>query len=317
MSRTQEREFLIARKHQVEALLSACPPSEWLEHESLTAQLRDLELQIEAFPSQADVARPAEADVFFEGAPVESTRGIQAAFAPKAIESFREMVDARLAQIEKRQPKNARPFFLPKPLMIVGVARGSFGFQFQEGGSFDPQRLLGDSYTQEAIREVMAMIETFRSAKEEELAERVKTMDRRSIHAVSEFIDHVVESQATFRIEMDSGAINLNRSEVLLVAERAKRASQEIDTIEVRGRLTGLMIHARRFEFEPIEGKSFSGGFPEDTDPETFAGFLKMKCVGTFVRHREIKLGTGHKPRWKWDLQFLVAFPEKEPEDRE
>lgn len=310
MSRTQEREFLTARKRQVEALLSACPPEEWFEKESLKAQLQDIDAQLEALPSQADISRPAEADLFFEGAPVESTHGIQAAFAPKAIETFREMVDSRLAQIEKRLSKSLRNMFEPKPLMIVGVTRGSFGFQFQEGGSFDPQRLLGDSYTQEAIREVLAMLETFRSAGEDELADKVKTMDRRSIHAVSEFIDHVVESQATFRIETDSGEIKLDRSEVLFVAERAKRASQEIDTIEVRGRLTGLMIHARRFEFEPIEGNSFSGGFPEGTDPETFAGFLKMRCLGTFVRHREIKLGTGQKPRWKWDLQYLASIPE-------
>ncbi len=79
---------------------------------------------------------------------------------------------------------------------------------------------------------------------------------------------------------------------------------------EYRRRLRAFGVEGRRFEFEPIEGKSFSGGFPEDTDPETFAGFLKMKCDGTFVRHREIKLRTGQKPRWKWDLRLLQPILE-------
>lgn len=308
MTPNPELQFLLARRSRVNKLINQCPNEAVFERSSLLSHLESINIEIQSMEQEESPINMGAASVLFDGDPVHKTLGIKADFAPKAIESFQELVDARRVQLHKKSHENKKTLFNPQPLLITGTPRGSFGFRFEELNDSEDGRILGNTLTHEAIRESIEIINTFKSDNEEKFNESVKSIDRRSIHAISDFFEHAKDSKAIVKFNIDNVTTEIQMRDIVFIVDRAKRISKEDEGIELKGKLTGLMINARKFEFQPEVGKCFSGSFSDGCDPGSFSGFLKGYCLGLFHRTREIKQGKGQKSRWKWDLVDLTPI---------
>lgn len=308
MTPNPELQFLLARRSRVKELIAQCPEEAVFERSSLLAHLDSIENELRELDQEESPVNTGTASIMFDGDPVYKTIGIKADFAPKAIESFQELVDARRLQLFKKSHKNDKSVFNPQPLLITGTPRGSFGFKFEEMNEIETNRILGNTLTHEAIKESIEIINTFKSDNDEKFKENIKNIDRRSIHAISDFFEHAKDSKAIVKFNFENQTVDIKMQEIIFIVDRAKQIEKEDEGIELKGKLTGLMINARKFEFQPESGKCFSGSFSKECDPGSFSGFLKGYCLGLFHRTREIKQGKGQKSRWKWDLVDLTPL---------
>ena len=173
MSRATDRTFLAAQESELIRMIESCSKGDWFRRDTLQVRLDAVREELEALPIQTDVPRPAEIELLFGGEPVESTKGIQAAFVPEAIENFVALVNARLEELRKKTSKAIRAQFDPRPLLIVGTAEGSFGFQFREAAApVGDTKILGSSYTEEAIKDAVALIDDFDKLDDDNFSKR-------------------------------------------------------------------------------------------------------------------------------------------------
>lgn len=313
MSRATERSFLLAQESELTRMVEACSQDDWFRRDTLQARLDAVREELESLPIETVVPRPAEVAMLFDGAPVEARKGIEAAFVPEAIEKFTTLVAARLEEIRKRVGKSLQHQFSARPLLIVGTAEGSFGFQFREAAApAEDNKILGSSYTEEAIKDAVALINDFDKLDDAHFSKRVAQIDRRSIQALAGFFQHVVDNKATLKFRSDAINTVIDRPSVLHIAERARQFEKQADTIDIPGMLYGLMRFGRRFEFQPEVGKWFDGRIADSFDMGTAPRELPTKCVGVFHQVRELHVGKGARPRWKHELLAIKPWIEGE-----
>ncbi len=313
MSRATDRTFLLAQESELLRIIESCPTDDWFGRDTLQVRLDAVREELLALPTETDVPRPAEIELLFDGAPVESTKGIHAAFVPEAIEKFVALVNARLDGIRKKTTKALRAQFDPRPLLIVGTAEGSFGFQFQEAAApIGDTKILGSSYTEEAIKDAVALIDDFDKLDDDKFNMRVGQVDRRSIQALAGFFQHVVDNNATLKFRSDAFNTVIDRPSILHIAGRARRVEKQADTIEISGMLYGLMRFGRRYEFQPEVGKWFDGRIADDFDLSTAPRELPTRCVGVFHQEKELHVGKGAKARLRHELLAIKPWVEGE-----
>jgi hypothetical protein len=311
-----QRAHLVAQVEHLETMLITYPEDAWLERDSIQARIAKLKRELSLIPEITDVPRPAELEVLFDGEPVEGVSGIKADFVPQALDSFIELVSARLFESKRKLSKQLQIGFQFRPLMLTGVARGSFGFSFQEAGSENPDnKLIGSSYTEDAVKDAVDLIQSFNEMNDDDFEQRVRTVDRRSIKSISELFDHIAENNAILKLKADSKYLIISKIEVKKIADRAKRIIKENDTVDLHGMLLGIMPLSRRYEFQPEVGKWFDGKLSQKFDHNCYSGPYPHTCIATFYKSRDVKQGSGRIPRWRYELINIQDWNPGEPQE--
>lgn len=187
-------QFLHAELGELNQLLSMMPESAVIDRMSLEYRRAQVEEELAAY--RVPDRWPLVGSITFQGSPVDDYRGIESNFGTDAFAVFSESV--ALAGASQVRELN---YFGPIPnredyrLLITGVTRGSFGFEFEEAG----ERYMntpGPSPVENGIEQVTAILKSALGG-DEELANATADAHPRTLNKIREFLTMMANSQTT------------------------------------------------------------------------------------------------------------------------
>ncbi len=255
--------FLRAQKAELEALIAACDPDD-VSRLGFESRLAEVD---EALASLATrVGRVAEATVLFGGAPVVGARGIEAAFAGPAIESFQKLISKMAASRSGRRlgERGPIPGAGDSRLFVTDTAPGSFGFVLREIP--DQVQLIDTSPLATSVDAAVDLLARAASS-DDAFADAAVESDPAVLGQLGDFLQLVDERGATVRVVSGDVVASLDDPEILSAArERAHSHRTEEQDLPQHGVLEGILPTARRFELRTSEGMVISGRLGQGID---------------------------------------------------
>src|ERR1700754_598813 len=215
--------------------------------EALESEIADL---------QGTDERVASVALFFGGRPVVGSRGVDATFASKAIDSFQRLVSRQFAQLEHGGLGNRGPVPTQDEarMIVTDVARGSVGFVLEESPE---QGQMVETELRQALDQISHAISRL-SADSDDWADALEALDERVVSEIKGFFEVLDEAGASVRIvegdndrELSREAIHRARSRVDLT-----RVTQE-ESPWTRGQIVGFT--SKTFEFVTDTGEKLAG----------------------------------------------------------
>ena len=198
----------------------------------------------------------AKVAVFFGGRPVIGSRGVDAEFASKAMDSFQKLVSRQFARMEAGDLGSRGPVPVQGEarLMITDVARGSVGFVLEEAPE---QSQMVETELAVAIEQISDAISRL-GGDGDEWADTIEQFDDRVVACLKEFFSVLDEGGATFRIVEGSRDREVSHAEISRARSRADltRIAQE-QTGWIEGQIVGFT--SKSFEFAPVAGEKLTG----------------------------------------------------------
>ena len=252
----------------------------------LESRLRQVEDQLESYEGSSP--RVVDAGLTFNGKPVIGHDGIMAEFLAKALTAFEISVASVGASmngfLEEMGPIPNRDAY---GLLITGIARGSFGFEFRDA-SQHAGSVLEYSQSELAVRTVKDILKASLEATDEyELTHVVDDIHQRALNHLCKFLDVVAKNEAVCALRFGDDAVRFNSTEqVRRSAERLGRI-ENAENIELVGRFRGVLPNSRRAEFviEPT-GEIITG--PVRAPVGQFAESNINRTVRVSARRRQI-----------------------------
>jgi len=231
MTQKTDRDEVGADLATVEALLAAVPDADVLVRRSLKARRDILAQELASLAAQAHSS--AHAALYFGGAPVVGSHGIDATFASKALANYEDFVTKVWGQRQHGILPASGPVrdrHEPR-LHITGIVRGSFGFELAEleGANSSEGAPLRDAVDL-ATRAIIAAGES-----DDALADAAEALDRRAFAALREFFTVLKKGGASVRVVTDDLDRSFDVSAVLAAAERTQGALTEEQDVPVLG----------------------------------------------------------------------------------
>jgi len=254
--RKLEIEGLQADLASVNALLAGLGPDDdpigaiQFEH-----RRKELEEEIVRLGHQPGAA--GKVALLFGGRPVWGSRGIDADFAAKAIDTFHRAVIAQAAGAtgpvgaRGRLAQDAAP-----RLMITDVGRGSFGFVLEEQS--DNQQLF-ESQTRLALDQIARLARAAGGQDEEGFNEAVSAVEPRALQAIAEFFKELQDSGAELRLVEGDEDIALSAEAVGRARVRTEQTRIEEEALEEEGVLFGVVPARKSFEWHRQNGEVIVG----------------------------------------------------------
>jgi len=242
---------LKAEVNTLEKILESIPAEDILDRASIETRLEVVKGQLsDTAPLEHE---PVKAVLTFGGRPVRGSEGVLASFASKAISAFSEAVTAVGASLHATlAPTGPVPNRDQYQMMIIGTARGSFGFQLQE--SSEQLEFDEDSTVAKALEATRSLLDGSIGVDDEQLAEAAADMDQRALDKIRSFVGVLNDNEAlctlkhgdkSFRFK-DSGQVR--RSLDRLSTEYLSESDQVLPVT-----FGGAMPHKGSCEFQ-IEG---------------------------------------------------------------
>lgn len=260
MIRRLEQDHLAADLAAIEDLLASAPPGDVVGRMSLNER-RD-----EVRSALADVGTKAEHEgrtaLFFGGAPVIGSRGIDTNFAAEALGKYQDLVTKVWALKEHGSlaPSGPVPDRHEARLHVTNVVHGSFGFELAE---LQGALTLQSSPLHDAIRVVTrALIAAGKG--DDELADASEELDVRSFAALKEFFAVLQRAHASFRVVADDADYAFDLRDVELAAERTDASRREEQDVPFPGEFLAVLPEGRRFEFRAADGVILRGRVADD-----------------------------------------------------
>lgn len=309
MIKKLERDSLTSDLASVKGLLGLRTedddPLGWLQ---LTSRERELEGQLEALARVPETT--AKVAVFFGGRPTFGSRGVLADFGGNAIEQFQAVVSTQYAALEG--PIGARgpiPQRERAQLLLTDIARGSFGFVFEEAHS-DGELL--NTAVREAVGTVADLLVRVASPDEEAFEASVESIDSRVLTSITAFVRMLDDAGATLRIVEDERDFVLPRDAL----ERARLRTESLEIAESSREVSGtlyILPDARRFELHPSDGsESYRGSVASELLNELVLanGELRPDTIGrtwlATLATREVRV-RHRAPRYGYRLVRIAA----------
>lgn len=244
MLKKLERDALAADLAAVQGLLSGRSydedPTGVFQLEARKDELEEALEHIELRPeSHAAMA------VFFGGAPVQGSRGIDADFAGGALGDIQEIVRKRLSNIEvgPLAPTGRLRLSNNSQLLVTDVARGSFGFILEESGQDAP---IIDTVLKNVVEDVADLISKIAGIDHQGFADATDSLDGRILLSLKQFFRRLDEHGATIRFVEGDRDFLLDRAAV----KRARERTEDIEIAERAVPFEGtlfLLPDSRRF----------------------------------------------------------------------
>jgi hypothetical protein len=248
--------FLRAQKGELERLIAGCDPED-VSRIGFESRLAEVDAALARVATQQ--GRVGEATLLFRGAPVVGTRGIEAAFAGHAIESFQKLVSKMSASKSGRRlgERGPIPGAGDSRLFVTDTAPGSFGFVLREMPEQVP--LLGASALAVSVEAAVGLLARAASS-DDEFADAAVETDPGVLEQLDDFLRVIAERGATMRVISGDTVASLDDAETMTAArERAHSRRVEEQDVPEHGVLEGLLPSARRFELRTSDGAVIGG----------------------------------------------------------
>ncbi|SAK89538.1 hypothetical protein AWB81_04752 [Caballeronia arationis] len=246
MLRKLKIDALKADLSAVEAMLAsrseADDPIGWYQFSS---RKEEIELALDEA-----VARPqphAELGIFFGGAPVQGSRGINADFAGKALEDLQALVSKRFSGREfgRLAQRGPVPRIDNSQMLVTNIVRGSVGFVLEESGA---NAQMVETPLKAAVDEIADILSRVGADDEAVFDEAATELDERILVTLKQFFQRLDENGATMRVVDGTRDFLLDRHAVA----RARERTQAMEIAERDEEMTGtlfLLPDSRRFDF--------------------------------------------------------------------
>jgi len=254
MGSRKEHLSLLAEIKTVRGLLENIPEGRVIEKISLERRLE--KLTQEAVGIQLALL-PRRLVVTYRGRPIVGTEGFFSDFASDATARLTDAVKAVVAGLSGNLKYSGPiPGAENTNLMITGVAKGSFGFEFEipKTGNGDEGPLYdGLNPTEFAIDKIQHLLNVAVSndASDESLADLVDEIHPRAVKKVKEFLDVLDERGALCAMAFNDHSFRFMDKEQLTVGRNKLDDSNIHETdSKFTGEIQGVLPKSRTFEFK-------------------------------------------------------------------
>lgn len=209
--------------------------------------------------------RPATVKLTYRGAPVWGTHGVLAEFGATATKAFSVAITAIAASIScALADKGPIPNRSTNQLLIIGPARGSFGFELEEIPADRQLDIEGTTAVSQAIDILTELLEATTKS-DEELSEPVSKLADRAIAAISDFLNELTENDASCSVTTSTRSFQFSDvSQIRRSKERLSRDNiKEADEV-FTGSFVGVLPDKRAFEFRTTGGEVIYGRIPSE-----------------------------------------------------
>lgn len=243
----------------------------------------------------------ARAVLFFTGAPVFGSVGIDAEFAGRVLDPFTRMVKSQYAA-KKHGTEGARgprrDEFESK-LMLTALPRGSFGLELTQPPQHEkPEstRMVG-----EVLQQLSGLIES--SAENDDVfADAVREVSSRTLVALRDLLGVMVDRQAGFRLVTGEREVELGRAAMTRAFERVNITVSAVRELRIAGVSRGLTLESWRFDFRSDEGDVISGRIAEEVEDAKASAMARLTdepCVAvmrvTTIAKRDGRVSIQHE----------------------
>jgi hypothetical protein len=303
MTRKSERDEIAADLATVEALLATAPEDDLLGRNSLIVRRDALAQDLATLGAQPPLS--AHAAVYFGGAPVVGSRGIDATFASRAMSNYEDLV----TKVWGQRQHGILPASGPvrdrheAKLHITGVVRGSFGFELAEleGPMSSDGAPLRDAVDL-ATRAIIAAGES-----DDALADAAANLDARAFAALREFFMILKKGGASVRVVTNDLDRSFDVSSVIAAADRTQGTLTEEQDVPVPGEFLGVLPERRTFELRRDDGTVLRGRVSEEMPPAELRQLNPDWSTRRCVAHlRVVTLSSRSRSRQRYILRRLV-----------
>lgn len=251
-----DRSGITAELSGIEQLLRSLPEEDALGRMSLDSRRQQLLEQLESLGAERNTL--ASTALFFGGKPVIGSRGIQAEFASRVLDDYRDSVINMWAsaggEVASRGPvadqDSAR-------LHVTELLHGSVGFLIEE---IDLKALpLFPSPLKQAADAIDDLIVSVAKESDEDFEKGLDQLHPRVFRAVERLIKNLHQAEATIRVVDESHDEALTSQDVDKAYVRLEATSIEEEQFTEDGLLIGLLPYGERFEFRRQGGQLITG----------------------------------------------------------
>ena len=256
MARLLRRAGVIADMSAVDELLRRLSPDDALGRISLASRKEQLLAELESTGDAAD--HLASTALYFGGKPVVGSVGIQADFAAKMIEDYRDSVvkmwAAGATDLAARGP--IAEHGLGK-LHVTALLHGSMGFLIEE---IEPKATpLFPTPLKQAAEAVDELIIGLARKTDEEFQEQLEQVAPRVFIAVQRLVKNLHQAEATVRIVDSERDEALSKVELDKAYVRLEESNINEELFTEDGLLIGILPYGERFEFQRTGGLLITG----------------------------------------------------------
>lgn len=229
----------------LESLLRASSDDDPLGNWSLESRVADIRAQLESLTAEK---HHAEVTLLFYGRPVSGSRGIDAEFAGKALQSYQSAISKRMNSLTGRALGRRGP--IPERSLsrmnIVDVVHGSFGFRLEEDN--DALQMF-DTSLKDAVDSVSKILTGISSPSEKDFEQAIDEIDGRTFISIKSLIEIIRNEEARFKILTDDIEQEFDDLRIERAYQRVERTIIDEEEQVISGILVGILPVARRFEF--------------------------------------------------------------------
>lgn len=302
----RRKDALVSEIGEVEAILEKIPSENVIDRFGLESRLTELKAELELLPDR--IQEPERLSLTFRGEPVRGSTAISADFAGSASSAFVDAFSAIIAGLKgSLKYSGPIPDKVSAPLMITGVATGSFGFEMElpnlQGEFFEEKASAGGAV--EVLKELLRV-----SAKgtDDDISDIVEEIHPRAVRKVADFLSEISKKGAWCGLEFRDSYFKYSSLEELKSSEKRLRKENISETEETYfGEFQGFLPQGRNFEFVVSDGSGVIRGRlgPDIEDPDV----LNREWLHnpTRVKFNVVQVGQG-RPRYTLlSLDDLVA----------
>ena len=282
MSTRTEREHLVVQLLETRRLkeLAGDHP---LMSVAFTEREQELREEIEKLPLGGKEARTI---LFFSGAPVQGSQGIDAGFAGRVLDPFQNMVKADYADRWHGVlgSRGRRIGETESRLLLTGLPRGSFGLELSRA---DNDQLFGEGQLADTLAHVTRLVDAAARSDEDFAAELDETATR-VIQNLRGFLEAVAKGRAGLRLESGDLRCEMTPAKAMEAFNRVADTITREEEIEVSGVLKGVLLEQWKYDFVTIEGHVAGGRIDESLTEEQVIGlnkrFFNEPCTALLLR---------------------------------
>ncbi|RAZ81940.1 hypothetical protein [Cereibacter johrii] len=306
----RRKDALLSEIGEVKAILERIPSENVIDRFGLESRLAELEAELAQLPDR--IQEPERLSLTFRGEPVRGSSAISADFAGSASSAFVDAFSAIIAGLKGHLKYSGPiPDKVSVPLMITGVATGSFGFEMElpnlQGEFFEERVSAGDAV--EILRELLRV-----SAKgtDDDISDIVEEIHPRAVRKVADFLSEVSKKGAWCGLEFRDSYFKYSSLDELKKSEKRLRKENISETEETYfGEFQGFLPQGRNFEFVVSDHSGIIRGRlgPDIEDPDV----LNREWLHrpTRVKFNVVQVGQG-RPRFT-----LVSLDDLDAQNRD
>ncbi|EFG85378.1 hypothetical protein F1645_13665 [Novacetimonas hansenii] len=265
----RRKDALLSEIGKVKEILQGIPMENVIDRFGLEARLKELNLELERLPDQFQEAE--KLSLTFRGEPVRGSSAISADFAGNASSAFADAFSAVMAGL-----KGALKYVGPipdketSPLMITGMATGSYGFEMELPPS-QGELFSDDANVGKAVEIVKDLLRVSAKGSDDDILDIVEEIHPRAVRKVADFLSIVSKKGAWCGLEFRDSYFKFSSLDEIIFSEQRLRQENISENQEVYfGEFQGFLPHGRNFEFVVSDGSGIIRGRlgPDIEDPE-------------------------------------------------